>query len=76
MEAYEKVKRILVDEVDLCEDDITPAASLIDDLGCDSLDMVDLVMAVEDEFEIIIPDNESLKFITVGDVVNYVQMQI
>lgn len=69
---FEKIRTILSEQLDIEEDEITPESRIADDLGADSLDIVDLVMAIEDEFEVEIPDEEIETIKTVGDVVNYI----
>ena len=69
----EKVKAILAEQFDVDEDKITEATDLQDDLGADSLDVVDLVMSIEDEFEIEVPDDEIENIKTVGALVNYIE---
>lgn len=71
-EVLEKVKGIIVDHLGVAEDKITPEASFIDDLGADSLDQVELVMAFEEEFGIEIPDEAAEKITTVGKAVDYI----
>jgi acyl carrier protein len=68
----QKVKNIIADQLGVGEDEIKPAASFIEDLGADSLDIVELVMAMEEEFEVEIPDEEAENIKTVQDAVNYV----
>jgi acyl carrier protein len=70
---FEKIKAIIADKLSINADDITKESSFIEDLGADSLDVVELIMALEDELEIEIPDEEAEKFVTVGDVVEYVK---
>jgi acyl carrier protein len=72
----EKVKAILSEQFDVEEDSITPDSSIADDLGADSLDVVDLLMSIEDEFEIEIPDEEIDNIKTVGDLVKYIEGNI
>jgi acyl carrier protein len=67
---FEKVKKIIVEQLGVDEDEVTMEASITDDLGADSLDQVELVMAFETEFNIDIPDEEAEKIKTVGDAVN------
>ena len=67
----EKVKKILSDQFDVEEDSITPDTMIEGDLGADSLDVVDLLMSIEDEFELEIPDEETDNIKTVGDLVQY-----
>ncbi len=69
----EKVKECIVSQLGVNEDEVTPEASFIDDLGADSLDIVELVMAFEEKFEVTIPDEDVEKLRTVGDAVKYVQ---
>lgn len=69
----EKVKHILAEQFDVEEDKVTAEMSIADDLGADSLDVVDLLMSVEDEFEIEVPDGEIDNVKTVGDLVNYIE---
>lgn len=69
----EKVKAILSEQFDVEEDSITTDTLIEDDLGADSLDVVDLVMSLEDEFEIEVPDDEVENIRTVGDLVKYIE---
>ncbi len=70
---FEKIKKIVVEQLGVDEDEVTMEASFIDDLGADSLDIVELIMALEEEFEIEIPDAAAEKITTVGDAVEYVK---
>jgi len=70
---FEKVKKIIVEQLGVEEDEITMESSFIDDLGADSLDIVELIMALEEEFELEIPDSEAEKITTVGDAVEYIK---
>jgi len=72
----ERVKKIVVEHLGVEPDKVTEAASFIDDLGADSLDTVELVMAFEKEFDIDIPDEEAEKLRTVGDAMNYLHEKI
>ncbi|ERK30058.1 MULTISPECIES: acyl carrier protein [Clostridium] len=72
---FDKVKEIIADKLSVNGDDITKESSFIEDLGADSLDIVELIMALEDELEMEIPDEEAEKFVTVGDVVDYIKSQ-
>ena len=72
-EVFGKVKDIIVDQLGVEEKDVTSAASFADDLGADSLDVVELVMALEEEFEIEIPDEDAEKISTVGEAVSYIE---
>jgi acyl carrier protein len=67
-----KVKSIIADQLGVGEDEIKPESSFIEDLGADSLDIVELVMAMEEEFEVEIPDEEAENIKTVGDAINYI----
>ncbi len=67
-----KVKNIIADQLGVGEDEIKPESSFIEDLGADSLDIVELVMAMEEEFEVEIPDEEAENFKSVGDAINYI----
>jgi len=69
---FEKVKAIIVDQLGVEEDAVTMEASFLEDLGADSLDIVELIMALEEEFDIEIPDEDAEKISTVGDAVNYI----
>ena len=68
----QKVKNIIADQLGVGEEEIKPTSSFIEDLGADSLDIVELVMAMEEEFEVEIPDEEAENIKTVQDAVNYV----
>ena len=75
-EVFEKVKAIIVEQLQVAEGTVTQEASFIDDLGADSLDLVELIMALEEEFDIEIPDTDAEKVVTVGDVVDYMKEHI
>ncbi|AJQ95321.1 MULTISPECIES: acyl carrier protein [Gynuella] len=68
----ERVKKIVCEQLGAKEEDVVPQASFVDDLGADSLDTVELVMALEEEFETEIPDEEAEKLTTVQDAIDYV----
>lgn len=70
---FEKVRDIIVDQLDADESAVTMDASIIDDLGADSLDVVDLVMSIEEEFDVEIPDEEVENIKTVGDIVKFIE---
>ena len=70
---FDKVKKIIVEQLGVDESEVTPEASITDDLGADSLDQVELVMAFETEFNIDIPDEEAEKIKTVGDAVKRIE---
>ena len=72
-EVFEKVKEIIVEQLGVAENAVTEEASFIDDLGADSLDIVELIMALEEEFDMEIPDADAEKVVTVGDVVEYIK---
>lgn len=69
---FDKVKAIIVDQLGVDEDAVTMESSFLEDLGADSLDIVELIMALEEEFDLEIPDEEAEKITTVGDAVNYI----
>ena len=70
---FEKVRELLVDQLDVEEDAVTMEANIQSDLGADSLDIVDLVMSLEEEFDCEIPDEEIENIKTVGDIVKYIE---
>jgi len=72
MAVSDKVKSIIVEQLGVDEEEVTPDASFVDDLGADSLDTVELVMAFEEEFGIEIPDDAAESIVTVGDAVKYI----
>ena len=72
-EIFEKVKGIIVEQLGAVEDSISLESAFIDDLGADSLDIVELIMALEEEFDIEIPDSDAEKVVTVNDVVEYIK---
>jgi acyl carrier protein len=71
-ELFEKIKTVVVDQLGVEEDDVTEDAAFVDDLGADSLDIVELVMALEEEFGVSIPDEQAEKIKTVGDAVDFI----
>lgn len=73
---FEKVREIIADKLSIKEDDITMDSSFVDDLNADSLDLVELMMALEDELDTEIPDEDAEGFSTVGDVVNYLKAHV
>lgn len=74
MTTFERVRKILVDQLgDIKEEEVTPQASIKDDLGADSLDVVEIVMGLEEEFEVTIPDTEAEKIVTVQQIMDYVE---
>ncbi len=72
MDVFEKVKEITVEELGVEEDTVTMDSSFINDLEADSLDIVQLMMALEEEFDIEIPDDEAERIVTIGDAVAYI----
>ncbi len=74
-DVFERVKAIIVDQLDVDESEVTLEASFVDDLDADSLDVVELVMELEDEFDMEIADEEAEKITTVGDAVEYIESQ-
>lgn len=75
-EIFERIKKIIVDLLQVPEDSVTLESHFIDDLGADSLDLVELIMGIEEEFNIEIPDGEAEKVVTVGDVVEYIKENV
>ena len=73
MAVAEKVKKMIVEQLGVSESEVVPQAKFIDDLGADSLDIVELVMALEDEYGIEIPDEDAEKIETVGDAIKYIE---
>jgi acyl carrier protein len=76
MTVAEKVRKMIVEQLEVNESEVVPEAKFIDDLGADSLDIVELVMALEDEYGIEIPDEEAEKIETVGDAIKYIEEHI
>ena len=72
-EIFEKLKNIIVEQLGVNEENVTDEATFVDDLSADSLDIVELIMQIEEEFEIEIPDEDAEKIVTVGDVVKYIE---
>lgn len=73
---FDKVKDIIVDQLDVDEDKVKMEASITEDLGADSLDVVDLVMSLEEEFDVEIPDDQVENVKTVGDIVKFIEDNI
>jgi acyl carrier protein len=71
-ESVEKVKQIIAEQLGVDENEVTPSASFVDDLGADSLDQVELVMALEEAFDVEIPDEDAEKIRTVQDAIDYI----
>lgn len=76
MSTFDRVKKVVVEQLDLNPDEVTAQASFVEDLGADSLAMVELTMAFEEEFDIEIPDDEADKITTVQDAVDYLDKKI
>lgn len=72
-EIFEKLKSIVVEQLGVNEENVTEEATFVDDLAADSLDIVELIMRIEEDFEMEIPDADAEKIVTVGDVVNYIK---
>ncbi|TMI73614.1 MAG: acyl carrier protein [Bacillati bacterium ANGP1] len=70
---FDRVKNIVVEQLGVAADEVSPGSSFVDDLGADSLDVVELVMALEEEFGVEIPDEDAEKIATVGEAVKYVE---
>lgn len=70
-EVFAKLKEIIIDRLDVEEEKIVPEASFVEDLGADSLDIVELIMGIEEEFDIEIPDEDAEKLTSVGEAMNY-----
>ncbi len=69
----ERVKKIIIEQLDVAAEDVVPTASFVDDLGADSLDQVELIMAMEEEFNVSISDEDAEKIATVQDAIDYIQ---
>ena len=75
MSIQDKVKKIIVEKLSVDLEELVPEASFVDDLGADSLDLVELIMSMEDEFDIDIPDEKAEKLVTVQDAMDYINTQ-
>ena len=73
MTTFEQVKKIVAEKLGVSEEKVTETAAFVNDLGADSLDVVEFVMEVEKEFDITIPDDAAAKLVTVGDAVKYIE---
>ena len=69
----ERIKKIICEQLDVAEEDVVPSASFVDDLGADSLDQVELIMAMEEEFNVSITDEDAEKIVTVQNAIDYVK---
>jgi acyl carrier protein len=76
MTVTEKVKEMIVEQLGVSESEVVPGAKFIDDLGADSLDIVELIMALEDVYGIEIPDEDAEKMETVGDAIKYIEQRL
>jgi acyl carrier protein len=76
MTVTEKVKEMIVEQLGVSESEVAPEAKFIDDLGADSLDIVELIMALEDVYGIEIPDEDAEKMETVGDAIKYIEQRL
>jgi acyl carrier protein len=76
MSVLEKIKKIVSEQLDVDPEQVVPEASFVDDLGADSLDLTELIMAMEDEFGMEIDDEEAQKLRTVQDVINYIESKL
>jgi acyl carrier protein len=76
MSVEDKVKKIIAEKLSVDLDEVVPEASFVDDLGADSLDLVELIMSMEEEFDVEIPDEEAEKLVTVGDAIAYTKKQL
>ncbi len=72
-EIFQKLKTIVVDQLGVNEENVTMEATFVDDLAADSLDIVELVMTIEEEFDLEIPDSDAERIVTIGDVVKYIE---
>ena len=73
---FEKIQEIIAEKLSVSAEEVTLESSFIDDLNADSLDIVELIMALEDELDMEIPDDEAEKFVTVGDVVKFIKAHV
>jgi acyl carrier protein len=76
MSIEKRVKEIIVEQLGVNESEVTPEAKFVDDLGADSLDLVELVMALEEEYNMEISDEDAEKILTVGDAIEYIQSHV
>lgn len=76
MDTFDRIKKVIVEKLEVDENQVTPQASFAEDLGADSLDVVELIMALEDEFNIEIPDEDAEGIRTVQDAVNYIESRL
>ena len=76
MAVESKIKTIIAEQLGVKPEEVTPTASFVDDLGADSLDTVELIMALEEEFNVEIPDEDAEKMKTVGDAITYIEEKV
>jgi acyl carrier protein len=76
LSTFDRVKKVVIEKLDVNDDQVKQEASFVNDLSADSLDVVELVMALEEEFEISIPDEEAEKITTVGEAVQYIDSKL
>jgi len=74
--AFDRVKTIVVEQLGVEADQVTPQSKFVEDLGADSLDVVELVMALEEEFDLEIPDEDAEKIVTVGEAAKYIESHV
>lgn len=72
-ETFQKLKTIVVDQLGVNEENVTMEATFVDDLTADSLDIVELIMSIEEEFDLEIPDSDAEKIVTIGNIVKYIE---
>ena len=75
-DTFENVKAVIAEELEVAEEQIEMSSLIVDDLGADSLDVVELIMRLEEKFDVEIPDEEAEKIQTVGDAVNYIETRL
>ncbi|MBW1698747.1 MAG: acyl carrier protein [Deltaproteobacteria bacterium] len=76
MSVEDKVRKIIAEKLSVDLDEVVPEASFVDDLGADSLDLVELIMSMEEEFDVEIPDEDAEKLVTVGDAIEYTKAHL
>lgn len=76
MDVMQQVKQIIVEQLNVSEDEVVPTASFVDDLGADSLDVVELIMEFEEKFDLEIPDEDAEGIVTVADAVRYIERRL
>ncbi len=76
MEVQDRIKKIIAEQLGVEEEEVIPEAKFVDDLGADSLDTVELVMALEEEFDVEIPDEDAEKILTVGGAIDFIKEKV